>query len=48
VDEVDFRALRYMLGEVGYIGKLADDIDRVKMTLLISHFINPNIFKQNN
>ena len=34
-----------MIGEVGYVGKLADDIDRVKMNLLIDHFINPEIFK---
>lgn len=44
VDEIDFKALRYMIGEIGYVGKLADDIDRTKMTLLIEQFVSPNIF----
>jgi hypothetical protein len=35
IDEIDFAALRYMIGDIGYVGKLADDIDRVKMNLLI-------------
>jgi hypothetical protein len=35
-----------MIGEIGYIGKLADDIDRVKMTILINQFINPKILTQ--
>lgn len=34
-----------MIGEIGYVGKLADDIDRVKMNLLIDQFVNPSIFK---
>ena len=33
-----------MIGEIGYVGKLADDIDRIKMNILIDQFINPNIF----
>ena len=47
VDNIDFKALKFMLGEVGYVGKLADDIDRVKMNLLIDYFLNPEIFKLN-
>lgn len=35
-----------MLGEVGYVGKLADDIDRAKMRILIDHFINPDVFNK--
>lgn len=44
LENVDFKALKYMLGEVGYVGKLADDIDRSKMTLLVDTLINPDIF----
>ena len=33
-----------MIGEIGYIGKLADDIDRAKMTILINQFLNPALF----
>lgn len=36
-----------MIGEIGYIGKLADDIDRSKMALLVHHFINSTIFENN-
>lgn len=35
-----------MIGEIGYIGKLADDIDRSKMKIIIDEFINPDIFMQ--
>jgi dynein heavy chain, axonemal len=45
-DEIDFKALRYMLGEIGYVGKLADDIDRAKMKIIIDQFINPAIFSR--
>jgi len=47
VEHIDFKALRYMVGEIGYIGKLADDIDRAKMNLLVEYFINPNILQPN-
>lgn len=30
---------------MGYIGKLADDIDRSKMKIIINQFINPSIFQ---
>ncbi len=33
-----------MIGEIGYIGKLADDIDRSKMKIIIEQFISPSIF----
>lgn len=36
-----------MIGEIGYVGKLADDIDREKMNIIINQFINPNIFIAN-
>ena len=45
VDDIDFKALKFMIGDVGYVGKLADDIDRLKMNILIDHFISPEIFK---
>ena len=45
VGAIDFKAIRFMIGDVGYVGKLADDIDRVKMNLIIDYFVNPNIFK---
>lgn len=35
-----------MLGEIGYVGKLADDIDRAKMKIIINQFINPNILSK--
>ena len=35
-----------MIGEIGYIGKLADDIDRSRMKIIIDEFINPDIFMQ--
>ena len=46
-EEVDYKALKYMIGDIGYVGKLADDIDRIKMNLLINEFINSNIFNKN-
>ena len=45
VEDIDFKALKFMIGDVGYVGKLADDIDRLKMNILIDHFISPEIFK---
>ena len=41
---MDFKALRYMLGEIGYVGKLADDIDRAKMNILVRHFLSNTVF----
>lgn len=44
LDEVDFKALQYMLGEIGYVGKLADDIDRAKMNILVNHLLSKTVF----
>jgi hypothetical protein len=33
-----------MLGEIGYVGKLADDIDRAKMNILVNHLLSNTVF----
>ena len=37
-----------MLGEIGYVGKLADDIDRAKMNILIHQLLSPSVFTREN
>ena len=37
-----------MLREIGYVGKLADDIDRAKMKILISQLLSKNVFTKEN
>ena len=45
--EVDFDGLRYMVGEVNYIGKMADNIDRQKMRIIVSKHLNKDILQSN-
>lgn len=40
MENIDFKGLKYLIGEVSYVGKLADDIDRQKMRILIDKYLS--------
>lgn len=40
LENIDFKGLKYLIGEVSYVGKLADDIDRQKMRILIDKYLS--------
>jgi hypothetical protein len=37
-----------LIGEIGYVGKLADELDRTKMRIFIQQFISQKPFKAEN
>lgn len=44
-DKVDFDGLKYLMGEVNYVGKLTNKIDREKMRIYIKNFISQNVLQ---
>ena len=46
-EEIDFAGLKYLIGEINYIGKMADEIDRNKMKILIERHLDPSILEKN-
>lgn len=44
-NEIDFKGLMYVIGEVNYVGKLANEFDRQKMRIYVNRFINSDIFE---
>ena len=46
-EEIDFAGLKYLIGEINYIGKMADELDRGKMKILIERHLEPLILEKN-
>lgn len=46
-DLIDFSSLQYLIGQVSYVGKLADDMDRQKMRIYVNKFLTKEILTKN-
>lgn len=47
VNQINFEKLRYLIGEICYVGKMTDQIDRKKMRLIVKSHFHENVIKNN-